>query len=102
MYYWFGMSFVWWIFWAAVIVAFFVFLTPVPRGRAVRPPDDPLEILARRYAAGEITTAEYDLRRARLLERVPRATSAATGAGLEPRPVPPARPPGEVGRPIEH
>ena len=82
--YWFGMSLVWWIFWAVVIVAFFAFLTPVPR-RSARPSSDPLEILKRRYAAGEITTAEFDERMARLVGR-------PTGAAEAPRstlPVPP-------------
>ncbi len=75
--YWFGMNLVWWIFWVCVIVAFFAFLTPVPR-RTVRlgPPADPLEILRRRYAAGEITTAEYDERRARIMEIEPGAPAA--------------------------
>ncbi len=66
--YWFGMSFFWWVFWVAVIVAFFAFLTPVSRSRSRSRSLDPLDILKRRYAAGELTTAEYDERRARLLE----------------------------------
>lgn len=65
--YFFGMSLVWWIFWVALIAAFFVFLTPVPRSN-VREREDPLKILKRRYAAGELTTAEFDERRARLLD----------------------------------
>jgi putative membrane protein len=64
-----GMSLFWWIFWIAVVILFFAFLVPVPRGRHVEyrePKETPLEILARRYAAGEITTPEYDERKARL------------------------------------
>ncbi len=68
--YWLGMNVIWWILWVAIIATFFVFLTPVPRARA-RASDDPLSILNRRYAAGEITTAEFDERRARLLETKP-------------------------------
>ncbi len=83
--YWFGMNLVWWVFWVVVIAAFFAFLTPVPR-RGNRPPTDPLDVLKRRYAAGEITTAEYDERRARLLDAAPR-----TGGAIRPTgPVPPA------------
>jgi putative membrane protein len=86
--YWFGMSLVWWIFWVIVVAAFFAFLTPVPR-RNARPPTDPLEILRRRYAAGEITTAEYDERRDRLLDRAPRTSATGHAASAVP---PPAHP----------
>lgn len=71
--YWFGMNFVWWIFWAVVIFALFAFLTPRSR-RGAHTPTDPLDILKRRYAAGEITTAEFDERRARI-ERAGPATA---------------------------
>ncbi len=72
--YWFGMNVAWWVFWVALFVLFFSFLTPVPR-RGARLPSDPLEILQRRYAGGEITTAEYDERRAHLLHDTPRASA---------------------------
>ena len=69
-YYWsggsfFGMHFFWWFFWVALIVIAFSVATPVPRSR-MRLYDDPLAILRRRYAAGEITTDEYDERKARI------------------------------------
>jgi putative membrane protein len=63
---WFGMSFIWWIFWVLLIVGFFAFLTPVPRAQVPRVRQTPLEILQRRYANGEITTAEYEERKQRL------------------------------------
>lgn len=60
---WLGVSFLW----GLLIISFFAFLTPVPRrqtgGRLT-----PLEILQRRYASGELTTAEYEERKERLLQ----------------------------------
>jgi putative membrane protein len=67
MYYWWGMSFIWWLFWIAAIAVFFALATPVRRSHA-RIYEDPLSILRRRFAAGEITTAEYEERKA-LLQR---------------------------------
>lgn len=59
----FGMHVFWWLFWIVLIVAFFSLLTPVPRHRAR---ETPLQILQRRYAAGEVSTQEYEERKARL------------------------------------
>jgi len=67
MYYWWGMSFMWWFIWIAALAIFFSFATPVRRSN-VRRYDDPLAILRRRYAAGDITTEEYEERRSRLEE----------------------------------
>jgi putative membrane protein len=61
------MSWFWWFFWVVAIVLFFSFLTPVPRVRSRERRETPLDILQRRYAAGELTTAEYEERRARLI-----------------------------------
>jgi putative membrane protein len=58
-----GMHLFWWLFWIVLLVAFFSLVTPVPR-RRVR--ETPLEVLQRRYAAGEISTEEYEERKARL------------------------------------
>lgn len=58
-----GMHLFWWLFWVFLIVLFFGLITPVPRSKAR---ETPLQILQRRYAAGEITTQEYDERKARL------------------------------------
>jgi putative membrane protein len=53
----------WWLFWVVILVVFFSVLTPVPRRRARK---TPLEILQARYAAGELTTQEYEERKAHL------------------------------------
>ena len=58
-----GMHFLWWIFWILVVIFFVFVLTPVPRNK-VR--ESPLQILQRRYAAGEITTEQYEERKQRL------------------------------------
>ncbi len=62
---WFGgMHLFWWIFWVILIVLFFSLLTPSHSRKVQR--ESPLKILQRRYAAGEISTEEYDERKARL------------------------------------
>ena len=60
-----GMGFGWMgvLFWIVLIVLFFGLATPVPRSRAKQ---TPLEILQRRYAAGEISTSEYEERKEKL------------------------------------
>ncbi len=58
-----GMHLLWWLFWFVIIALFFSALTPVPRHR-VR--ETPLQILQRRFAAGEISTEEYEDRKQRL------------------------------------
>ena len=58
-----GMHMFWWLFWVLLIVSFFGVATPVPRSRAKQ---TPLDILQRRYAAGEISTAEYEERKEKL------------------------------------
>ncbi len=62
-----GMHWGWWIFWIVVIIAL-VWLLSQRRTGAPPPPrkESPLELLQRRYAAGEISTEEYEDRRARL------------------------------------
>lgn len=61
----FGMHAFWWIFWILLVVALFSLATPVPKSQA-RASQTPLGILQRRYARGEIDTAEYEERKARL------------------------------------
>ncbi len=67
MYYWSfgGMHFFWWMFWVVLMFVFFSTMRPVSR-RRVRFYEHPLSVLQRRYAAGEITTQEYEERRARI------------------------------------
>lgn len=67
-----GMHLFWWLFWFLIISAFFSVLTPVPRHKAR---ETPLQILQRRYAAGEITTEEYEHRKERLERDAPPARS---------------------------
>ena len=62
-----GMHVLWWLFWIALIVVAVVAFTSGPE-RIVRRRDTPLELLQRRYAAGEIGEKEYEERR-RTLER---------------------------------
>lgn len=54
-----GMHALWWLFWLVVIAAFLVLLTPSSR-RNGRRRETSLEILQRRFAAGEITEKEYE------------------------------------------
>ena len=58
-----GMHVFWWLFWIAVIVAFGFSITPAPRRRQR---ETPLELLQRRFAAGDISTEEYEERKAKL------------------------------------
>lgn len=83
MYVWsfWGMNLLWWLFWVALLVVFFALATPVPRHR-VRLYEDPLSILRRRYAAGEITTDEYEERRTRLLRDLSAPEPPRTAAGV--------------------
>jgi putative membrane protein len=60
-----GMHMLWWLFWIVLITGAFGVFTPVPRHRAR---ETPLQVLQRRYAAGDITTDEYEERKS-LLER---------------------------------
>jgi len=60
-----GMHIFWWLFWIAVVVVLFLPITPVSRGRRR---ETPLEVLQRRYAAGEISTEEYEERKTKLIE----------------------------------
>ena len=55
-YYW-GMHLGWWIVW--ILLLFWIFAIPVPIPGQRKRADTPLHILQKRYAAGEITTDEY-------------------------------------------
>lgn len=63
-----GMHWFWWLFWVAVLGVIFLVLSgsTVRRDGASR--ETPHEVLRRRLAAGEITTDEYEQRKA-LLDR---------------------------------
>ena len=61
-----GMHVFWWLFWVLIIIGFVSLFTLVPKQQARRR-DAPLDVLQRRYAAGEISTDEYEQRRAVLI-----------------------------------
>ncbi len=60
-----GMHGLWWLFWLGVTVMFLVLLVRAA-GRAQSSTETPLELLQRRFAAGEIDTQEYEQRKATL------------------------------------
>ena len=64
-----GMHMAWWVFWILLIILFFAFLEAEPKQKAKRRRENPVDILKRRYAAGEITTEEYEERKGRLEEK---------------------------------
>jgi len=81
----FGMSGLWWLFWIGCLIFLFAFAVPVPRKTwRVYRASNPLLILQRRYASGEISTAEYEERKIILERDVSRAP------GSSERPAPPA------------
>ena len=60
-----GRHFFWWLFWVAAVMLLLSPMTPVSPGRRR---ETPLQVLQRRYAAGEISTVEYEERKT-VLER---------------------------------
>lgn len=62
--YW-GMHWFWWILWMIMLIWIFAIPADIPGQRKKK--QDPLDILKRRYAAGEINTEEYEKRK-RVLE----------------------------------
>jgi putative membrane protein len=60
------MHWIWWIAWIFFWMLFLSFMTPMRRS-TYREMQSPLQLLKRRYAAGEITSEEYEERRAKLL-----------------------------------
>jgi putative membrane protein len=60
-----GMHWIWWLVWAALIAA--AAWWAFSRRTAAPPEAAPLDRLQRRYADGEITTEEYEERKANLL-----------------------------------
>lgn len=61
----FGMHALWWLFWIALVVAIFALAEVTPKSKT-RKRETPLELLQRRYAAGEISSEEYTERKAKL------------------------------------
>ena len=65
-----GAHWLWWGFWVLVVVAVGVLVVRLFSSTQMRSDaqDDPLEILRRRYARGEISTEEFEERKAKLEE----------------------------------
>lgn len=61
-----GMHWLWWILWVILLV--WIFATPWNIPGQKKKKDTPLDILQKRYAAGEINTDEYEERK-KVLER---------------------------------
>ena len=59
-----GMHAFWWMFWFLVIVAIFVVAIVFRRRTRRKYRENPLGILQRRYAAGELTAEEFERRKA--------------------------------------
>ena len=57
-YHFFGMHMFWWLFWLILLFVLFGWFAPVPKKRIRK--DSPLDILQKRFAAGELTTEEYE------------------------------------------
>lgn len=53
-----GMNLIWWLIW--IVLLFWIFATPynIPGQRMKK--DSPLDILKKRFASGEINSAEYE------------------------------------------
>ncbi|CAN5194260.1 hypothetical protein BH09BAC6_BH09BAC6_09990 [soil metagenome] len=52
-----GMHPLWWVLW--IVIIFWIFATPYDIPGQRRRKDSPLDILKKRFAAGEITAEEY-------------------------------------------
>jgi putative membrane protein len=63
-YHFWGMHLIWWFVW--IMLLFWIFATPYRIPGERRPLDGPLDILQKRYAAGEITTEEFQERKKNL------------------------------------
>lgn len=69
-----GMHFIWWFFWFAFIGIAFTSFTPIPRSQ-LRSGERALDILRRRYAAGQVSTEDYERRRITLERDEPNTDS---------------------------
>lgn len=52
-----GMHLIWWLIWIILLLWIFAIPYDIPGQRKMK--DSPLDILKKRFAAGEITTEEY-------------------------------------------
>ena len=61
-----GMHVFWWIFWAALLIWAYRWVISALKRQDSPKRETPLELLQRRYAAGEMSTQEFEERKARL------------------------------------
>jgi putative membrane protein len=59
-----GMHGLWWIFWIVVVIALVFWGQSGSSARRERPRETPHDVLRRRLANGEISTEEYEQRKA--------------------------------------
>ena len=59
-----GMHALWWVFWIAVVIALVFWGGGGYSARRDRPRETPHEMLRRRLANGEVSTEEYEKRKA--------------------------------------
>ena len=67
----FGMHVIWWFVWILIISSTFAAFTPVPK-KHLRAGVRALDILRRRYAAGKMSSEDYEERKAALERDEPR------------------------------
>lgn len=72
----FGMHLFWWLFWIGLITIAVATVTPVPKSQ-MKSGKRALDILRRRYAAGQVSTEEYHQRKTVLERDEPRRISTA-------------------------
>ncbi len=73
-----GMHLFWWLFWIVLISMAFATVTPVPKNQ-LKSGLRALDILRRRYAAGQVSTEEYERRKAVLDRDEPSEDTAIHG-----------------------
>ncbi|NNE66405.1 MAG: SHOCT domain-containing protein [Pyrinomonadaceae bacterium] len=61
-----GMHISWWVFLILLSILFLAFFEAEPKHKAKKRREDPLDILKKRYASGEISTEEFEERKAHL------------------------------------
>ena len=69
-YHFWGMHLVWWFIWLCFI--FWIFALPYRIPGQRYQPETPLDMLKKRYAAGEITTEEYNERKKNISSEIAR------------------------------
>jgi putative membrane protein len=63
-YHFLGMHLIWWIVWIALLAWIFFLPLPIPNKNWGPSEESALDMLQKRYAAGEISTEEYEERKA--------------------------------------